>query len=66
MHCALQFWKRKEKLLSLQWGTVSFEENEVERAGENMLARRCCRDMADDPARLFPFIAHFACTLFGD
>jgi hypothetical protein len=33
VHNLFQFWKRKEKLLSLQWGTVSFEENEVERPG---------------------------------
>jgi hypothetical protein len=32
-HLILQFWKRREKMLSLQWGTVSFEESEVERPG---------------------------------
>jgi hypothetical protein len=32
-HLVVQFWKRREKMLSLQWGTVSFEESEVERPG---------------------------------
>ena len=30
-----QFWKRKEKLLSLRWGTVHFEDSELERPGQS-------------------------------
>jgi hypothetical protein len=30
----LEFWKRKEKRIALQWGTIDFENNEVDRPGE--------------------------------
>lgn len=29
-----QFWKRKEKSIALEWGTIDFEANEVDRAGK--------------------------------
>jgi hypothetical protein len=35
---AKQFWKRKEKAIALEWGTIDFESNEVDRAGTS---RQC-------------------------
>lgn len=31
--CMLEFWKRKEKTIALDWGTIDFETNEVDRPG---------------------------------
>lgn len=36
MH-SFQFWKRKEKGIALEWGTIDFESAEVDRAGIHIL-----------------------------
>jgi hypothetical protein len=32
--CMLEFWKRKEKSTALQWGTINFEIQELDRPGK--------------------------------
>lgn len=33
--CALEFWKRREKTIALEWGTIDFEATEVDRPDFN-------------------------------
>eukprot|EP00743_Colponemidia_sp_Colp-15_P004257 GILK01004593.1.p1 GENE.GILK01004593.1~~GILK01004593.1.p1 ORF type:complete len:1141 (+),score=244.57 GILK01004593.1:62-3484(+) len=47
----LEFWKRKQNTLSIQWGQVDFEDDEVERPGFEGNTRRS--PVTDDDGEIF-------------
>lgn len=51
----LQFWKRREKYISLQWGMIGFEDEESDRPG-----RQCDADFS------YLFVCVSVCTTCDD